>query len=273
MQTTPTIADALAAAGTARLDAELLLAGVLACSRSLLHAYPERRLTPDEHARFHALAERRRRGEPLAYITGTREFWSLTLRVTANVLIPRPETEGVVERVLALAPAGTPRLADLGTGSGAIAVALAHERPQARVTATDRSAAALTVARDNARRLGLEHVRFVQGDWFRALAGERFDVIASNPPYVSDQELDRAQPELAFEPAGALRAGERGLADLYALIRQAPLYLVPGGWLVLEHGAGQEAAVAGAMAEAGFTLVRSHRDLAGLPRITEARRP
>lgn len=268
----PTIAQTLAAAGIQRLDAELLLAGVLACSRSLLHAYPERRLTPDEQAQFQALAERRRHGEPLAYITGTREFWSLTLRVTPDVLIPRPETEGVVARVLALAPAGSPDLVDLGTGSGAIALALAQERPRARVTATDRSTAALAVARGNASRLGLGRIHFVQGDWYRALAGERFDVIASNPPYVSDEELEQAQPELAFEPVGALRTGEHGLADLQTLIHRAPRHLRPGGWLVLEHGARQGKAVAVAMAGAGFIQVRCHRDLAGLPRVTEARR-
>lgn len=269
MQDNSTIGEVLAASGPLRLDAELLLVEVLGCARSTLHAYPERRLSRTERLRYQALMKRRRQGEPLAYLTGTREFWSLRLHVTPDVLVPRPETEGVVERVLALTPATACRIADLGTGSGAIALALASERPDARLTATDASEAALAVAQDNARRLGLHRIRFLKSDWFAALEGERFHVIASNPPYVADD--DPRETGLAFEPAGALGAGDNGLAELRRIISAAPRHLLPGGWLVLEHGAGQAEAVHKALADTGFEHIRLHRDLAGLPRISEGR--
>ncbi len=266
-----TVGQALALPGARRLDAELLLGHVLGCSRAALLAHPERPLTPVQENRFRALLGRRRRGEPLAYITGTKEFWSLTLNVTPDVLIPRPETETLVARALALAPAGNCRIADLGTGSGAIALALASERSQACITATDESAAVLAMARDNARRLGLHGIRFLQGDWTGALGAARFDVIASNPPYVAAADPHWAQPELACEPETALLAGEDGLAALHAIIQAAPRHLRAGGWLVLEHGAGQAAAVENAFRRAGFQHIQTHRDLAGLPRVTGGR--
>jgi release factor glutamine methyltransferase len=257
----------------ARLDAEVLLAHVLRRSRSALIAEAERPVSAPEAERFHALIARRHAGEPVAYLTGEREFWSLPLSVDPAVLIPRAETELVVERALALLPAPPARTAlvralDLGTGSGAIALALASERPHWRLTASDRSAAALQVARSNAQRLGLQRVEFVLGDWFAPLAGKRFELICSNPPYVAAG--DSALAALRFEPRSALTPGATGLEALRHLIAQAPDHLEHGGWLVLEHGSEQAHAVAAALVATGYALVRCHRDLAGHDRITEA---
>jgi release factor glutamine methyltransferase len=215
---------------------------------------------------------RRVAGEPIAYLTGQREFWSLPLHVNSAVLIPRPETELLVERALALLPgtqaaAGDVRVADLGTGSGAIALALASERPRWALTATDRSEAALTVARGNAAHLHLGHVEFLAGDWFAPLAGRRFEAIVSNPPYVALG--DGALAALRYEPAGALSPGPTGLEALRYLIAGAPAHLERNGWLLLEHGVDQAAAVAAALVAAGYGRVRCHRDLAGRDRVTE----
>jgi release factor glutamine methyltransferase len=220
------------------------------------------------------LIARRAAGEPVAYLIGVREFWSLPLAVSPAVLIPRPETELVVERALALLPeparsaAAVRRVADLGTGSGAIALALASARPRWAVVAVDRSAAALEIARRNAGAFGLSRVETLTGDWFEPLAGCRFDLICSNPPYVAAG--DSALGALQFEPTAALVAGPTGLEALRHLIMHAPAHLDPGGWLVLEHGHDQGAAVADALVATGYARVRCHRDLAGHDRVTEA---
>lgn len=261
----------LAALTSARLDAELLLAFVLHCTRSTLLRDSERVVGTESSALYLALITRRARGEPLAYLTGEREFWSLPLRVSPAVLVPRPETELVVERALALLGPEEARVADLGTGSGAIALALATERPRWRITATDLSAAALAVATHNAHVLGLTAVRFVQGAWFEPLACERFDLIASNPPYIAEGDAALTDAALQHEPRNALVSGPLGLSALEQIIREARRHLLPGGFLVLEHGSDQAAAVSAALVDAGYADVRSHRDLAGHERVTEAR--
>ena len=261
----------LAAHSSARLDAELLLAHVLHCPRSALLRDAEHLVSTEECAEFRALVARRARGEPLAYLTGRREFWSLPLRVSPAVLIPRPETELVVERSLALLGTAAARVADLGTGSGAIALALAAERPHWEITATDRSAEALAIAADNARALGLPNIRFVRGDWFEPLEGERFALIASNPPYIADGDPALHHAALQHEPRAALVSGPLGLRALEQIILAARAHLLPDGYLVLEHGTAQAAAVGAALVVAGFANVRCHRDLAGHERVTEAR--
>jgi len=256
-----------------RLDAEVLLAHVLGRPRSALIANDAQRIEPADAARFQALVERRAAGEPVAYLTGEREFWSLPLAVNPAVLIPRPETELLVERSLALVPESPSgpdalRVLDLGTGSGAIALALAAARPHWALTATDRSAEALAVARANARRLELTRVEFLLGSWFEPLPGRRFDLVCSNPPYVAAD--DAALAALRFEPVAALTPGRSGLEALEHLIARAPAHLARGGWLVLEHGSAQGPAVTAALVAAGYARVRCHRDLAGLDRVTEA---
>lgn len=257
-----------------RLDAEVLLAAALNRPRSYLHAWPERKPEPEPVARFAAWLERRRNGEPVAYLLGWRGFWSLELEVTPDTLIPRPETELLVELALARLPADQPvTVADLGTGSGAIALALALERPQARIIATDQSRAALAVARRNAQRLNLAHVEFRQGDWCGPLAGERFDLIIANPPYVAADDPRWRQGGLRFEPPAALIAGPDGLDALRTIIAQAPDYLHPGGGLLLEHGYDQGEAVPALLRERGFNSVADHQDPAGLSRASSGHWP
>jgi release factor glutamine methyltransferase len=260
----------LPAADSPALDAALLLAHVLGQARGWLLAHGERILADSEARDFRLLVERRATGEPVAYLVGHREFWSLMLRVTPAVLVPRPETELVVERALALLPASAAAVADLGTGSGAIALALARERPQWRLTATDRSAQALALAAENARSLRLENVRFAAGDWFNALGTERYALIASNPPYIASGDPALADLALQHEPPEALSCGADGLSALAALIVGARNHLLPGGWLVLEHGATQAGDVATLLVAQGYAHVRCHADLAGRPRVTEA---
>lgn len=255
-----------------RLEGELLVAHATAASRSMLFAAPATPLFPEQAAAFESLLRRRQRGEPLAYVVGTQDFWTLTLAVTPAVLIPRPETELVVERVLALLPHDETNVLDVATGSGAIALAIASERPEARVTGTDISTAALDVARGNAASLGLARVRFLEGSWLEPVAGERFDVIASNPPYIAADDPDLAADVREYEPGLALIAGSTGLECLHRLVREAPAHLLPGGWLVLEHGWKQGPAVRELLESAGFGHVRSHADLAGHERVTEGRR-
>jgi release factor glutamine methyltransferase len=259
--------------GSAALDAQLLLAFSMARTRSGLLAQGEMPVGAAALADFEQRLERRAQGEPIAYLIGKREFWSLDLKVTPAVLVPRPETELVVERSLAVLGESAADIADLGTGSGAIALALAHERPRWRITATDRSAAALAVAAANARALAVSNVEFLNGDWFEPLSARRFQLLACNPPYLAadDPALDGAA--LRYEPQSALVAGKGGLADLSAVVAGAPAHLHPGGHLVLEHAAGQAAAVAELLVARGFTHVRCHHDLAGLPRVTEAQWP
>ena len=258
-----------------RLDSEVLLAHTLGLPRSALITASEEPIDAAAAACFRALIARRAAGEPVAYLVGEREFWSLGLSVNPEVLIPRPETELVVERALALASESWPdgrglAVADLGTGSGAIALALAVSRPDLQITATDRSSPALRVARANAERLNLTRVEFLEGDWFVPLTQRRFDLILSNPPYVAAG--DPALRALRYEPQLALSPGPSGLEALEHLIAQAPAHLVSGGWLILEHGADQGAPVATALVAAGYARVRCHRDLAGRDRVTEAKR-
>ena len=258
---------------TPGLDAEVLLAHVLGVGRARLRSHCEDVPAADAAARFAALVERRAGGEPVAYILGRKDFWTLELSVSPAVLVPRPETELLVERALTLHAGGEATVADLGTGSGAIALALASARPRWRIVATDVSAEALAVARANAVALGLERVEMVQGDWLTCLPERAFDLLLSNPPYVAAADPALRVPELMREPRLALVAGEDGLAALCGIIRSAPDHLEPGGWLLLEHGAAQAAAVAGALVARGFAQVRSHRDLAGRERMTEGQWP
>lgn len=267
-----------AAAGVARLDAEVLLAALTGSDRARLLAFPERTIAPLVAAMFEAAVQRRAAGEPLAYITGVREFWSMPLVATPDVLVPRPETELLVERCLAALdpiPGQTPsdiprRVADLGTGSGAIALALARERPHWQVVATDASAAALEVATINRQRLGLANVQLRVGSWCAPLRDERFDAIVSNPPYVAPD--DPALVALAYEPQSALVAADQGFADLLCIVGQAREHLLPGGVLLLEHGATQAARLRDALVAGGYDRVACHRDLAGHDRVTEAYR-
>ncbi|HEX5462801.1 MAG TPA: peptide chain release factor N(5)-glutamine methyltransferase [Steroidobacteraceae bacterium] len=259
--------------GTPGLDAELLLAHALGVGRARLRSHPEEVPAADAATRFLDLIARRAVGEPVAYILGRRDFWTLQLSVNSAVLVPRPETELLVERALTLAQEGEVRVADLGTGSGAIALALASARPRWRIVATDISGAALAVARANAAALDLGRVEMIQGDWLGCLLARRFHLILSNPPYVAAGDPALGHPELMREPRLALVAEEDGLAALRAIIRAAPEHLERGGWLLLEHGAAQAAAVAGALVARGFAQVRSHRDLAGRERMTEGQWP
>jgi len=305
---------------TPQLDAELLLAHVLGIGRARLRSHPEVGQSTEHADTYRSLIDRRVLGEPLAYIVGHKDFWTLTLAVSPAVLVPRPETELIVERALQLladraassaaadgpagahapkrgvgsvrnsagdagsdrpraasgatrsGPTGSPsvHIADLGTGSGAIALALASERPSWQVTATDVSPEALAIAGANASSLQLNNVRFFEGRWLLPLVGMRFDLIASNPPYIQANDAALSAPALRYEPQIALTPGLDALADLREIIRRAPDHLEPGGWLLLEHGNDQAAAVAHELVARGFTHVRCHPDLAGHDRMTEA---
>jgi release factor glutamine methyltransferase len=268
-----TVRELLAAGDTlpgdsARRDAEVLLSHCLDRSRAWLYAWPEAEVSGDSLERFEHLLVRRQRGEPVAYLTGEREFWSLRLTVNPATLIPRPETETLVSRALALPLPGDAAVADLGTGSGAIALALAAERPGWRVTGLDASADALAVAARNAQTNGLDRVEWLRSDWFGALAGRRFDLLVSNPPYVDADDPHLARGDLRFEPRSALVAPDGGLGDLTAIAREAPAHLLPGGWLLLEHGLDQAAALRALLAGAGFGAIATWQDLAGLDRVT-----
>ncbi|HEY0232453.1 MAG TPA: peptide chain release factor N(5)-glutamine methyltransferase [Dokdonella sp.] len=257
----------------ARFEAELLLAHVLGRSRTWLFAWPEFVLGDEQAARFDALVDARVRGEPVAYLTGRREFWSLDLEVTPDVLIPRPDTERLVELALARIPVGTDcEVADLGTGSGAIALALAHERPRARVLATDASAAALALARANAHRLQLANVEFAHGDWYAALGERRFDLIASNPPYIAAADAHLDQGDLRFEPAAALASGADGLDAIRTIVAGAAEHLRARGWLLLEHGWDQAAGVRALLLASAYEEVASFRDRGGHERVSIGRR-
>jgi release factor glutamine methyltransferase len=257
-----------------RADAEALLLHALGRDRAWLFAHGRDPVVAATAQAFDALVARRAAGEPVAYLTGRRGFWTLDLAVTPATLIPRPETELLVELALERVDAGPGRrIADLGTGSGAIALALASERPQARVVATDLSPAALEVARANARAHGLGHVDFRQGAWWAPLSGERFDLVASNPPYIAADDPHLAQGDLRFEPPTALAAGADGLADIRLIVADAPAHLLPGGWLLFEHGWDQGAAVAALLAERGFTAVATVQDLEVRDRVTLGRWP
>jgi release factor glutamine methyltransferase len=263
------IRDLLESADLPRLEARMLLEHVLGKPRAWLLAHDTDPAAPHVQAAYFALVERRRAGEPMAYLVGEREFMGHMFRVTPDVLIPRPDTELLVETAIALVGDRLgARVLDLGTGSGAIAVSVALACPHVEVSATDRSRAALAVAQDNARQLGA-HVYFWQGDWYEALPiAARFDVIVSNPPYIANNDEHLTQGDLRFEPQGALTDGGNGLSDLASIIAGAAGHLKPGGALWVEHGWDQAEVVRDMLVQAGFTHVNSHKDIAGIERIS-----
>lgn len=260
-------------------EAQLLLSACLGIAPIVQHTEPERLIDVQRIDKLRSWAKRRASGEPLAYLTGRREFWSLEFAVTSDVLVPRPETELLVERVLqhgderarqtTTRSAKPVRIVDLGTGSGIIAISVAHERADWLCTAVDVSSKAIAVAKENARQLVADRVTFRQGSWFEPLSGECFEVIASNPPYVDSDDPVLKGDSLAFEPLLALTAGPDALAALHQLIDHAPRHLAIGGWLCLEHGANQAAQVRERLVARGYAHVVSHRDLAGHERVTE----
>lgn len=265
--------ETLAGSATSPLDAEVLAAHVIDVDRSWLYAHPEERLQPERAKAFRDLVERRAASEPIAHITGTREFWSLTLEVTGDVLIPRPETELLVELALRHLPRnGACRVADLGTGSGAIALALATELPEASIVAVESNGPALEVARRNAKRLGIDRdrVTFRAGDWLAPLGNERFECLVSNPPYVREDDPHLQQGDARFEPRDALAAGPDGLDAIRRIVADAPVHLSAGGVLILEHGHDQQPAVMDLLHDAGAS-VEPHADLGGVPRAVVAR--
>jgi release factor glutamine methyltransferase len=259
---------------SARLDAELLLEYVTGLSRTSFRSTPERELPAAAGWSFQQLVKRRSQGEPVAYIRQQQEFWSLLLEVSPAVLIPRPETELVVERTLTHINKEDPlRVADLGTGSGAIALAIASDRPNASVTAIDASKDALELASRNIGRLQLTNVALLHGNWLAPVAGQKFHAIASNPPYIAQDDPDLAPDVRRFEPIMALISGRTGFEAIDAIVRDAPTHLEPGGWLVLEHGWKQADGVRERLVRQGFVHVRSHADLAGHERVTEGQWP
>lgn len=256
------------------VDAEWLLVRALGQGRTWLYAHGDDIADAALVDRFQALVARRAAGEPVAYLTGRRGFWRFDLTVTPATLIPRPETELLVELALARLPGDCDlRIADLGTGSGAIALALAHERPRARLVATDASDGALAIALGNAGALGIGNIEFRCGDWLAPLSGERFDLIASNPPYIASDDPHLDEGDLRFEPAAALASGRDGLDAIRGIVRDASLHLVAGGWLLLEHGLEQGDAVRTLLRAAGFGEVATERDLEGRDRVTLGRMP
>ena len=266
-----TVAELMAQSGLPPLEARMLLGRVLGKARAWLIAHAQDPVSAEAAQAFAALAARRSQGEPVAYILGVREFYGLEFGVTPAVLIPRPETELLVELALArVSPDAAARVLDLGTGSGAVAVALAHERPQARLTAVDVEYAALAVARANAKRHGVS-VRFFCGDWFGALAGESFDLIISNPPYVAAADPHLAAGDLRFEPRRALAGGADGLDCIRAIVATARTHLRPAAWLLFEHGYDQAEACRALLETQGYSEVQSWPDLAGIPRVSGGR--
>ncbi|MES2918970.1 MAG: peptide chain release factor N(5)-glutamine methyltransferase [Pseudomonadota bacterium] len=256
-----------------RVDADVLLAHVLQRDLTWLRVHDQDEIPAPDCARFAAALARREQGEPVAYITGTRGFWSLDLAVDAATLIPRADTETLVEWALELLPQGVNSQAlDLGTGSGAIALALKAERPRCAISAVDRSPAALAVARGNGERLGLP-VRFIESDWYARLGGERFDVIVANPPYIAENDPHLVQGDLRFEPASALVAPAQGLGDLRHIIEGARRHLLRDGWLLLEHGHEQGRPVREMLQDNGFAAVDTRRDLGGNERCSGGRWP
>jgi release factor glutamine methyltransferase len=258
------------------IDARVLLQHALSVNRTYLAAHPEQILTEAEQEKLIASLDRRKNGEPVAYIIGEREFFGLAFQVTPAVLIPRPETELLVEQALARLPEHLPaRVLDLGTGSGAIAISIAKHRPRVRVVAVDTESDALKLASKNARRLlgdRASSIEFLQSDWFGAVPDEPFDIIVSNPPYVADDDPHLKQGDLRFEPRKALAAGPRGLSALAHIARNAAPRLVPGGWLLLEHGYDQGNACRELLAQGRLENIAIHRDLAGIDRVTLGQR-
>ena len=270
-----TVRQALAQSGLVPLDAQVLLAHAIDRDRAWIAAHATDMLAREATERFFALAKRRRDGEPVAYLIGEREFYGLAIRVTPDVLIPRPETEALVDVALRKLPVGqAARVLDLGTGSGAVALALAHERPAIEVVGTEISQAALDIASDNAVRLGLANVSFLRSDWYSGLetaGSSKFDLIVGNPPYVADADPHLEEGDVRFEPPGALSSGVDGLAALRRIVAGAPSWLLPGGALAVEHGYDQAERVRALFTAAGFVDIASVRDLAGIPRVASGR--
>jgi release factor glutamine methyltransferase len=257
----------------ARIEAQMLLGAALNVSRAWMIAHAEETLTPELIERFFALLQRRLRGEPVAYILGRREFYGLEFNVAPGVLIPRPDTETLVDAALQRISAHSPlRVLDLGTGSGAIAIAIAVHRPQAQVVAVDSSPAALDIARKNAAALGATNLHLLHSDWFSALGQQHFDIILSNPPYISATDPHLAQGDLRFEPSTALASGADGLDDIRRIVATAPEHLTAGGWLLLEHGYDQSGRVAELLKAEGFAEVGHAADLAETERVTFGRK-
>lgn len=256
-----TVEEALRASRIDSREARLLLAAASGFSEASVVAYPERDLPVETETRFHEFVQRRSQGEPVAYILGRKEFYGLELSVNPAVMVPRPETELLVDLALQREFSS---LVDLGTGSGAIALAIKRERPGARVVAVEASAAALAVAQRNAVKHHLD-IDFRHGRWFEPLAGERFDIVLANPPYVA--EGDPHLPDLGYEPRAALTSGADGLDAIREIVREAPRHLAPGGWLLLEHGIGQNAAIGSLLRQAGLEDLQSWPDLARIPRV------
>jgi len=252
-----------------RLDAELLLCHVMEKPRSFIYAQPEHVISETHINQLNELIQRREAGEPVAHLTGTREFWSLELAVTTDTLIPRPETECLVEQALTHIPASGPcRIADLGTGSGAIAIALAHERPQSQFVATDISPAALSVASANAKRHQLTNIEFTAGHWLEDIQ-TLFDIIVSNPPYIREDDPHLQQDGLMFEPPTALVANDDGMAAIKIIAAQARQHLKPGGWLLIEHGFDQQPAVLDCLKQFNYVAISGIKDLSGQDRLVE----
>jgi len=254
-------------------DAEILLSYVTGRSRSWIIAFDDHELESEQLSRLAELLARRARGEPIAYLTGEREFWSLSLSVSPDTLIPRPDTELLVEQALAHLPQHAVEILDLGTGTGAIALALASERPECRVTGVDRIAAAITLAESNARRLAIGNVQFRLSNWFSALSGEQFSLIASNPPYIDQADEHLRQGDVRFEPESALVASDNGLADIKWITENAGAHLLPGGWLLFEHGWQQAEQVRTILRENKFTAIETCQDYGGNDRVTLAQKP
>ena len=257
---------------TARLDSEILLAYVLNENRSYLYTWPNKELASEQHNQFNGLLERRIHGEPIAYLVGEQEFWSLPLKVTPDTLIPRPETELLVELALKkIDPDANKTILDLGTGSGAIALALAKERPNCNVTGVEQSKRALIIAKENAHNLRIENVNFLHGHWLREITQDhQYYVIVSNPPYIASHDPHLSQGDVRFEPDSALSSGADGLDDIREIAGEARQFLQPDGWLLVEHGYDQSTAISVLLSSLGYKNITDHKDLANLPRVVVA---
>ena len=254
---------------SARLDAEILLCQVLGCNTSHLFAWPEKSLNPNQTQAFNQLIEQRLTGVPVAYLIGSKEFWSMNLKVTPDTLIPRPDTETLVEFVLNKFSDQTKlKILDFGTGSGAIAVAIASERPGWAITATDISAEALVIAKENAVSHQIKNIHFIQSNWFEQFKSQRFDLIISNPPYIAKDDEHLSQGDVRFEPASALISGETGMNDIETITKQAEQHLKPNGWLIFEHGYNQKRAVCECFNRNHFQKITQINDLSGQPRLS-----
>jgi release factor glutamine methyltransferase len=271
MSSTLSVSATLSSSGLAPLEAKLLLGHILGRDRAWLAAHADASIDGEQHRRFDALMRRRHAGEPIAYLLGRREFYGLDLEVTPDVLIPRPETELLVDFALEKIHRDAPaQVLDLGTGSGAMALAIAQRRPMAQIIAVDASTAALVVARRNAQRLGIDNVQWMESDWFSKVPHETFAVIVANPPYISSNDPHLNEGDIRFEPRSALTPGFDGLAAIRTIVGEAPAHLLAGGCIAIEHGFDHADAVQALLRAAGFTAIAARRDLAGILRTTFA---